>query len=95
MLGLFLLSECDDQILFLIFLANLNLSCAAYFVLKLSKNISGIIFFLLPICFYSIAAAPMTSTLCIVVFQIQCLSFTKNIPLWLPIFLVILSTISM
>ena len=35
MLGLFLLSECNkDQILFLIFLANLNLSCAAYFVLK-------------------------------------------------------------
>ena len=26
----------------------------------------------------------MTSTLCIVLFQIQCLSFTKNIPLWLP-----------
>ena len=92
MLGLFLLSECDkDQILFLIFLANLNLSCAAYFVLKLSKNISGIIFFLLHICFYSIAATPMTSTLCIVVFQIKCLSFTKNIPLWLPIFLIILS----
>ena len=31
------------------------------------------------------------TTLCIVVFQIQCLSFTKNIPLWLPIFLIIFS----
>ena len=35
----------------------------------------------------------MTTTLCIVVFQIQCLSFTKNIhlPLWLSICLIILS----
>ena len=40
---------------------------------------------------FSIAVTPATSTLCILVFQIGCLSFTKKIPSCLPMFLIILS----
>ena len=46
------------------------------------------------ILFFCIAVTPATYTLCTVVFQIRCLSFTKNIPPWLSIFLIILSNVN-
>ena len=91
MLGLFS-SECEEeQILLIIISANLNFRCVAYFVLKSRKIIWLAIFVLLSIFLFSIAVTPATCTLCIVVFQIGCLSFTINITSWLPTFLIILS----
>ena len=91
MLGLFL-SQCEkEQILLNIIYANLNFGCVVSFVLKVRKIIVGTIYLLLFICLFSIAVTPATSTLCILVFQIGCLSFTKKIPSWLPMFLIILS----
>ena len=91
MLGLFL-SECGkEQILLNIVYANLNFGCVVSFVLKVRKIIAGTIYVLLFICLFSIAVTPATSTLCTLVFQIGCLSFTKKIPSWLPMFLIILS----
>ena len=91
MLGLFL-SECKkEQIQLNIMFANLNFACVAYFVLKCRNIIGGAIYILLFVCIFSIAVTPATSILCILVFQIGCLLFTKNILTWLPIFLTILS----
>ena len=89
MLGLFL-SECEEeQILLIIISANLNFRCVAYFILKSRNIISLSIFVLLSIFLFSIAVTPASYTLCIVIFQIGCLSFTKDIPSWLPTFLII------
>ena len=86
MLGLFL-SECEkEQILLNIIYANLHFGCVVSFVLKVRKIIAGTIYVLLFICLFSIAVTPAISTLCILVFQIGCLSFTKKIPSWLPMF---------
>ena len=91
MLELFL-SECEEeQILLIIISVNLNFHFVAYFVLKSRKIISLAIFVLLSIFLFSTAVTPATCKLCVMVFQIGCLSFTKNIPSWLPTFLVILS----
>ena len=91
MFGLFL-SECEkEQILLIIIVANINFGWVAYFVLKLRKIISGAFFIILSICLFSIAVTPATSILCILVFEIGCLLFTKHIPSWLPLFLVLLS----
>ena len=91
MLGLFL-SECEkEQILLNIIYANLNFGCVVSFVLEVRNIIAGNIYVLLFICLFSIAVTPATSTVCILVFQIGCLPFTKKIPSWLPMFLIILS----
>ena len=91
MLALFL-SECEvEQIILIIISENLNFRWVAYFVLKFSKIISLAIFVLLSICLFSIAVTPASYTLCIVIFQIGCISFTKCIPSWLPTFLITLS----
>ena len=80
MLGL-CLSECEkEQILLNIMFANLTFACVAYCVLKFRKIIAGAIYILLFICLFSIAVTPATSILCIVVFQIGCLSCTKHMP---------------
>ena len=89
--GLFL-SECEKkQILLIIIVANINFGWVAYFVLKLRKIISGAFFIILSICLFSIAVTPATSILCILVFEIGSLLFTKHIPSWLPLFLILLS----
>ena len=91
MLALFL-SECEvEQIILIIISENLNFRWVAYFVLKFSKIISLAIFVLLSIYLFSIAVTPASYTLCIVIFQIGCISFLKRIPSWLPIFLITLS----
>ena len=91
MFGLFL-SECEkEQILLIIIVANINFGCVAYFVQKFRKIISGALFIILSICLFSIAVTPATSILCTLVFEIGCLLFTKHIPSWLPLFLILLS----
>ena len=70
----------EEQILLIMISTNLNFRCVTYFVLKSRKLSSLAIFVLLSIFLFSIAVTPATCTLCIVVFQIRCLSFTKNIP---------------
>ena len=91
MLGLFP-NECEnDEILLSIIFVNLKFGCIAYCVLKFRKIFLGAFLFLVYILFFCIAVTLVTFTLCTVIFQIGCLSITKNIPPWLSLFLTVLS----
>ena len=91
MLGL-LLCECPDYTL-LIFITSINSSYGSIvnLTLKFSKIVSRTIFSILSIYIYSIAYTPATFILCLMVFQIWCHSLKRNISLWLPIILILLS----
>ena len=91
MLGL-LLCECPDYTL-LISITSINSSCGSIvnLTLKFSKIVSQTIFSILSIYIYTIAHTPATCILCLMVFQIWCHSLKRNIPLWLPIILILLS----
>ena len=78
MLRLFL-SECEqEQVLLNIIFANINVACVAYLVLIFRKIIASAIYILLFICLFLVAVTSATSILCILVFQIGCLSYTKH-----------------
>ena len=91
MLGL-LFCECPDFPLIMIIIS-INSICGSVVNLKLrfGKIISRTIFSILSIYIYSIALTPATCILALMVFQICCHSLTKNVPLWLPTILILLS----
>ena len=91
MLGL-LFCECPDFPL-IMFIISINSSCGSLvnLTLRFSKIMSRTIFSILCIYIYSIALTPVTCILSLMVFQIWCHSLTKNVPLWLPTILILLS----
>ena len=91
MLGL-LFCECPDYPL-LMFIISINQSYTSVvnFILKFRKIVSHSIFSIISIYIYSIALSPATCILALMVFQIWCHSLTKNVPLWLPTILLLLS----
>ena len=90
-LGLFL-SGCKEERLLLIISTNTELFGNVFiFLLKFKKIISITIFNTLPIYTFSIAVTPATCTVCLIVFQIWCLSCKKHVPFWLPLILILLS----
>ena len=91
LLGL-LLIECNkDQILILIIIANLNLWCVVKFIVKFRKMILWFLYGLWFYCLFSVAFTPAGHLLCLMSFQIRCLSSIKRIPTWLPFVLIKLS----
>ena len=91
MLGL-LFCECLDYPL-LMFIISINQSYTSVvnFILKFRKIVSHSIFSMISIYIYSIALSPATRILALMVFQIWCHSLTKNVPLWLPTIVLLLS----
>ena len=59
--------------------------------LKLHKILSRILFFTSSLCMFYLATSPTGNILCIVILQITCYSFKRNIPQWLPFLLIKLS----
>ena len=59
--------------------------------LKLYNILSRILFFTSSLCMFYLATSPTGNILCIVILQITCYSFTRNIPQWLPFLLIKLS----
>ena len=91
MLGL-LFCECPDYpLLMLIISINQSYRSVVNFILKFRKIVSHSIFSIISIYIYSIALSPATCILALMVFQIWCHSLTKNVPLWLPTILLLLS----
>ena len=90
-LGL-LFCECPDFPL-IMFIISINSICGSVvnLTLRFGKIISRTIFSILSIYIYSIALTPATCILSLMVFQIWCHSLTKNVPLWLPTILILLS----
>ena len=92
MLGLLLLSESEkEQIVLLIIRANPVIGNVVDVSLKFNKIISRFISATLSLYIFSISITPATCTLCLIIFQIWCLSYVKRVPHWLPIILIILS----
>ena len=91
MLGL-LFCECADYPL-IMFIISINSSCGSVvnLILRFGKILSQTIFSILSIYIYSIAFTPATCILSLMIFQIWCHSLTKNVPLWLPTILILLS----
>ena len=91
MLGL-LFCECPDYPL-LMFIISINQTYRSVvnFILKFRKIVSHSIFSIISIYIYSIALSPATCILALMVFQTWCHSLTKNVPLWLPTILLLLS----
>ena len=91
MLGL-LFCECPDYPL-LMFIISINQSYRSVVdsILKFRKIVSHSIFSIISIYICSIALPPATCILALMVCQIWCHSLTKNVPLWLPTILLLLS----
>ena len=91
MLGL-LLCECADYPLIMIIISiNSIYGSLVNLILNFSKITSRTLFSILSIYIYPIAFTPATYILSLMVFQTWCHSVTKNVPLWLPIILILLS----
>ena len=92
LLGLLFLSECETGEIFLLLIyVNANLSLILYFALKFHKTIARIFFGTSSIFIFSIAVTPAASIVCLIVFQILCHSYAKNVPYWLSVILIILA----
>ena len=91
MLGL-LFCECPDFSLIMLIIS-INSICGSVvnLILRFSKIMSRTIFNILCIYIYSIALTPATCILSLMVFQVWCHLLTKNVPLWLPTILILLS----
>ena len=84
--------ECNkDQVLIRIVLANLNLWCVLNFLVNFRKMILWFLYCLWFYCLFSVAFTPAGHILCLMSFQIKCLSSIKRIPTWLPFVLIKLS----
>ena len=79
------------QLLMFIISINQSYRSVVNFILKFRKIVSHSIFSMISIYIYSIALSPATCILALMVFQIWCHSLTKNVPLWLPTILFLLS----
>ena len=91
-LGL-LLCECEtNHILILILRLYPNFADDLLdLLLKQNKGISRVTSAALSLCIFSMSVTPATCILCLLVFQIWCYSYTKHLPHWLSVFLIILS----
>ena len=89
-LGLFLSSYMEVTLLFII---NTNTEFENVFIilLKFKNIIFRTIFGTLPIHIFAIAVTPATCILCLLVFQIWCHSYKRNVPFWFPLILILLS----
>ena len=87
-----LFCKCPDFPL-IMFIISIHSICGSVvnLTLRFGKIISRTIFSILSIYIYSIALTPATCVLSLMVFQIWCHSLTKNVPLWLPTILILLS----
>ena len=91
LLGL-LLSECEkDKILMCIFHTNPNFGIVLNLIVKFTRFISWTFRSVFPIYFFYLSVTPPACILCLMVFQVWCHAFTKKVPQWLPIILIILS----
>ena len=91
MLGLLFCEYPDYPLLIFIISINPSYGSIVNLTLKFSKIVSQTIFSILSIYIHSIAPVPATCILCLMAFQIWCHSLKQNVPLWLPIILVLLS----
>ena len=87
-----LLCKChlDLHLLFIIH-ESPNYVSAVDSTFKFSKLLSLTIFFTSSLYIFSIAFTQNACFLCLLIFQIFCHSFTKNVPQWLPIILIALA----
>ena len=82
-----------EKYLILVFIirTNPNPGILLHLFLKLKKITSKITFTTLSIYIFSIAVTPVDCILSLIVFQIWFCSFRENVPVWLPILLILIS----
>ena len=91
MLGLLFSEYPEDLIILSITRISPGIGLLIDLALKFSKIVSRILFSFLSLFIFSIAVTPISCILCIMVFQILCHSWNKNMPHWLLIILILLS----
>ena len=91
MLGLLFSEYPEDLIILSITRISPGIGLLIDLALKFSKIVSRILFSFLSLFIFSIAVTPISCILCIMVFQILCHSWNKNVPHWLLIILILLS----
>ena len=91
MLGLLFIEYPEDLIILSITRIYPGIGLLIDLALKFSKIVSRILFSFLSLFIFSIAVTPISCILCIMVFQILCHSWNKNMPHWLLIILILLS----
>ena len=91
MLGLLFSEYPEDLIILSITRISPGIGLLIDLALKFSIIVSRILFSFLSLFIFSIAVTPISCILCIMVFQILCHSWNKNMPHWLLIILILLS----